>query len=291
MITHQHPHATRDRVPRRRSADGRVFGFVVLTLGVGWFLEATGMWRMGWPTLLSFVLIALGLGMLATARGGRHKWPVALGALLTVILLSNASVDLDFPGARGGVGNIVYRPISEETLRDRYDHRAGNMVLDLTRLRGLDDPEAIEVTQGAGDLFVVVPESTPVFIRAAVKGGKLRLFGEEYDGWDVTQLYESPEDLGQSAYQLDIEIGFGNIVVLAADEGVIDASGLSPNDLRTLKRLLDDDFTFTGQPSETPAEGTFGPDPTNAPDEPDSPERPEDPESPTRPTSPTLRLR
>ena len=189
----------------------------MLTFGVGWFLQTTGMWRMEWATLFSFVLIALGVGLLASARTGRHKWPIALGALLTVILLSNASINLDFPGSRGGMGDLVVRPDALTQSIATYEHRFGDVVLDLTDTPVPELTKTIVINQGFGDVVVTSWDDVPIEVVADNWIGDISIFGQP--------LHRFRPQGGPVQLRLLINVGLGDITVRHVSDPMVDLPG------------------------------------------------------------------
>ena len=209
-----------------------MFGVVLLTLGIGWFLQESGVWRMGWATLLSFVLIALGISLLATARTGHHRWLIAAGWLITAVLLSTASIDFDFPGAHGGMGDFAVRPRTLSALESRYQHRLGDVLIDLTVLPvpHPDNPVDIAAELGAGDLTVIVPGDVPIAVDAEVRLGSVTVLGSTLgDGGDFETTYTSESELGP-AYRIRLRLGLGDLRVVAFDDDGLDLSGIDGHD-------------------------------------------------------------
>src|SRR5438105_15425079 len=90
--------------PRRRSTDGQLLGLLLLGFGVAALLRESGVFLIKWEAILAGVLVALGLGLVVTARRGRRVWPVALAVAL-ILALSACSPSFHFPLLVGsGIG-------------------------------------------------------------------------------------------------------------------------------------------------------------------------------------------
>jgi hypothetical protein len=96
---------------RRRgpNAGHVVLGLILVLIGLGWLMEALGVADVPWRFLLPSALILVGLALTLGARTGRHGGLLAVGVVLTVLVLLAGAVEVlvDVPLA-GGMGT---RPI------------------------------------------------------------------------------------------------------------------------------------------------------------------------------------
>ncbi|HEV8116723.1 MAG TPA: hypothetical protein VGP53_10830, partial [Acidimicrobiales bacterium] len=117
-------------------------------------------------------------------------------------------------------------------LLDRYDHDAGQLVLDLARLPLAPGETRRTVAEvGAGELTVILPrEASVVDVRARVGAGVANVFGRERGGpgLDVTDSNTSPGDGGRLA--LDLKVGIGSIRVVPPEEATFRVSCSVPED-------------------------------------------------------------
>src|SRR5687767_7834436 len=130
----------RSRHPHRRggrdAADGQVLGVMLVVGGIGWFLQQAGLVSLSAGTVLSCLLIALGIGLVLTARRAGGIGLVVVGLVLTVVLASTSAVD---PGLlQRGAGERTFAPATASELEARYALGAGSLTLDLTRVDPAD---------------------------------------------------------------------------------------------------------------------------------------------------------
>jgi predicted membrane protein len=199
----------------RSSADARLLGGLLLVLGTGWLVREIGLVDLAWDTLLSIVLITLGLGLVATARTGRRAGFIALGIVLTVILASGSAFkvkDLD----------LGDRPMRPTILPDdgMFNRGFGDLTLDLRSLE-LTGGRTITVNSGFGDVTVIVPEGTTVDGTVNIGGGSLTVFGdEEAEGIGIDQSFGRRGDEGAPRISMEIHVGFGDVEIAEApDDG------------------------------------------------------------------------
>ena len=105
------PPAPAAPAPAGRSLGHIVLGAVLVLIGVGWLLEALDVADVPWRFLLPSVLILVGLALTLGARTGRHGGLVAVGVVLTVLVLLAGAIEVlvDVPLA-GGVGDKTHTP-------------------------------------------------------------------------------------------------------------------------------------------------------------------------------------
>jgi hypothetical protein len=90
---------------------------------------------------------------------------------------------------------------------------AGPAVLDLSHLNFEDRERDVDVRLGFGPLLVVVPDDVHVSVFAQVQGGVATLFGEESNGWDISQTATSRGKRDGGRLTLRAALTFGPLEV------------------------------------------------------------------------------
>jgi hypothetical protein len=120
-------------------------------------------------TGVSVVVLVLGLSGRAAGFSGLV---IVLLALLLVGSAAASRVDVE----SSGVGDRVWTPVPA-TGETRFEHGAGDVVLDLSRFEGsdtvLDRPQRLHVEVGAGDVRILVPEGVTAQVEARVGFGSI----------------------------------------------------------------------------------------------------------------------
>ena len=209
---HHHNRKQRNGAPRQRSADGQVFGVLLMVFGLGWLLRVAGVIELEWESLLAAVLVVLGVGMAVTARA-RGGLLMVLGILLSITLATTSSV-----GDIGYFGEVDIRPVSIAEVENNYRFFGGSFELDLSAVEFPKGETPVDVWMGGGELLVVVPYGVPVNIDAKLGGGDIRLLGDERaEGPSPRASYTDPDYEGaRRRLNLDIEGGGGEIEVRRA---------------------------------------------------------------------------
>lgn len=177
---------------------GRVLlGLLVVIIGVVWFLQVAGaITTIPWDWVLPAVLIIVGVVLLADARGPNHGGLIALGIIITIVLLTQV-------GTRYVSTEVLQRPSGEVTEHivdiaqlDNYSMLAGDLTLDL---RDLDLPPGtttLDVSVFTGKIDIRVPQDATVKLKAGTFTGVITAFGERRSGVGVTveKTYPGPSD-------------------------------------------------------------------------------------------------
>ncbi|MCU0282143.1 MAG: cell wall-active antibiotics response protein [Acidimicrobiia bacterium] len=197
-----------------------VLGAVLVLIGVGWLIEALDVADVPWRFLLPSILILVGLALTLGARTGSHGGLIAVGVVLTVLVLLAGvfEVLIDIP-LSGGVGDRTRTPTTAE---DEYRWGVGKMTLDLRRAQGLQGEE-IAASVVIGELVVIVPDDVPLVIEARAGLGEVVVLGESADGVDPSlECYGSSRDVDCSSsgevaserfLHLTLEVGLGKVEV------------------------------------------------------------------------------
>jgi hypothetical protein len=198
-----------------------VLGAILVLIGVGWLLEALDLVDVPWRFLLPSALIIVGVALVFGARTGSHGGLVAVGVVLTVLVLLAGALDVlaDIPFS-GGIGDKNHRPTA--TVQDEYRWGMGKMTLDLREADALAG-EQIEASVVLGELIVIVPPDVPLVIEGHAGLGEVIVLGEKADGvgadlaCEGTALDISCGDGGSAPsgpyLRLDLEVAMGKVEV------------------------------------------------------------------------------
>ena len=139
--------------PRDKSILGRLtFATTLLVAGTLIALNLSGVVSIGAVTVLAASLGVVAIGLLVGTLVGRSRWLIALGVLLTMILIPTAAVPDDIRwNAGAGAGDRTYRVASPDDLRPSYELGVGTLTLDLRRI-DLAEPVTVDASLGAGEL-------------------------------------------------------------------------------------------------------------------------------------------
>jgi len=164
---------------------------------------------------------ALALGIIAAMLLLGAFWGRAGGLILLGLIAGVGTAGATLAGEWGG-GHETHRPTSTTEVKDEYWLDTGELTVDLSRLTEVDalDGRTIEVGVGAGRIEVVVPEGMDVDIDARIDGpGSVQLLDEGERG-GINVEADASQDAGPNApdLTLDIQAGFGEIVVTSAQE-------------------------------------------------------------------------
>ena len=185
------------------------------------------------PMRLPLLPLAIGIVALVALvalliRGAGTGRLTACGVALVVA----AALALGLTSWSDGTGDRTVTISAANPLLDRYDHDAGQLVLDLARLPLAPGETRRTVAEvGAGELTVILPrEASVVDVRARVGAGVANVFGRERGGpgLDVTDSNTSPGDGGRLA--LDLKVGVGAIRVVPPEEATFRVSCSVPED-------------------------------------------------------------
>jgi hypothetical protein len=193
---------------------------VLVLIGVGWLLEALApRVDVPWRLLLPSVLILVGLALTLGARRGRHGGLMAVGIVLTVLVLLAGAIEVvaDVP-LSGGVGDKAHHPTTD--LQDAYRWGVGKMTLDLTDARDLAGRK-VNASVVMGELIVIVPDGVDLTVHARAGLGEVNVLGDTADGIDPSLLCAGvAPDLecgqgegGAGALRLELEVAMGKVEV------------------------------------------------------------------------------
>ncbi|HUP84035.1 MAG TPA: hypothetical protein VM143_00075 [Acidimicrobiales bacterium] len=224
----RHHHAPRRN--GRDSADGQVLGAVLVLGGIGWFVQQIGLLHLSVATMLSCLLIVLGVGLVVTARRAGGSGLILVGIALTVVLASASAVDVGV--LQKGVGERTFVPATKADLLDGYELGVGSLTLDLRAVDAADlAGRKIDVRVGVGELVVLLPQRSElaVDVRAGARAGEVDLFsstrignntnGNSNDGTNVTDWFFDADAPPAERLDLDLDVGLGTVEVVRPPSG------------------------------------------------------------------------
>ncbi|MEA3077767.1 MAG: Cell wall-active antibiotics response YvqF [Actinomycetota bacterium] len=203
---------------RRRSGDGQVLGGLLVIVGVGWLLQQSGVVDVGAEVLLSCLLIALGLGLVFTARRAGGGKLIVLGVILTVILAGSSSApkfDVRWNHDLNGIGDKTVQPLSLPENGLVRHQGIGKLQLDLRRVAPFTGEKHVVVGVNIGEVDVRLPASgPPVKVLAHAAAGDIHLPGVDQSGNDNRRTYTEPSfDGAESRLVIEADVQFGSITV------------------------------------------------------------------------------
>jgi phage shock protein PspC (stress-responsive transcriptional regulator) len=204
--------------PRPRPRDPRKAGPILFWFTLALILLAEGVLGTldlaGVPvTDSAYPALALGITALMLLVGafyGRAGGLILIGLVATVVTVG-ATVAGEYDGER-----IDQTPLTAAQVDDSYSVGSGEVVLDLSRVRDVEDLDGrdLEVHAGFGRVEVVLPDGVDVAIDARVEGpGHLAVLGGDRGGVNIEE--QSSVDGGVDAPRLDLEawVGVGEVEV------------------------------------------------------------------------------
>jgi hypothetical protein len=179
-------------------------------VGVAWIVQRSGVVELGAKTLLSSLLIALGVGMVFTARRAGGFGLVCVGIVLTVILAASSS-SIDVGNFATGVGDRTERPRNASTLRPEYHLGAGHLNLNLSDLpiTELSDgvtPVKVEMTFGQLTLTLPTDAGVGVQVIATIRAGEFKVDGQATQHGNGLKETFRTEGFDAAAKKIDISV-------------------------------------------------------------------------------------
>jgi phage shock protein PspC (stress-responsive transcriptional regulator) len=169
-----------------------------------------------WPSAGAawFLVVVAGLVLLWSSTR-RRGLLVALTSVLALLAVAAAAAVVAafawFDVSLGdGVGRQTYAPTNVAALAHGYDLGIGRLELDLTRLPS-GEPASVQAHVGIGELRIVVPRNTDVFVAAHVKAGSIDSLGRHADGRNARL-----ETGGGRTLTVVANVGAGHVEVVQA---------------------------------------------------------------------------
>jgi phage shock protein PspC (stress-responsive transcriptional regulator) len=192
---------------------------VIALAGAGAVAVALGA-AVGGGTLIAIGVIVAGLALAAAGFFGGARWMILPALVLAVPLGVVAAADLSLDG---GTGEREYRPTTVAALKPDYRLGAGEMRLDLTKLRLPEGDTPLRVSMGAGHVEVIVPRDVCVASNVDVRMGYAEVPGRADGGFDV-DYRELPASLGGNPrLVIDADMAMGAVEVLRPGEPSLDS--------------------------------------------------------------------
>ena len=190
---------------------------LVVVVSVAAFFAAAAGAALGGGAVIAGVVVALGLGLVASAfLGGGARWLVLPAVVLAAPLGLVAASGLDL---KGGMGERDYRPTDLSALRDRYKLGAGELKVDLRDLELPDGSTPLHVKVGAGHAVVYVPANVCVSSTVHVGAGYAQVLERDNGGFDVDWDNRRTAPAGVPTLALDADVGMGALEVRHSDRG------------------------------------------------------------------------
>jgi hypothetical protein len=205
--------------PRREpSRLGRVtFSFGVLAIGLLALIDVINDGRVPFAAYVATALAATGLGLVVGAWFGRARGLIAVGAVLSFLLLISSVAGRGGLDLHGSAGDVRWAPTTVAELSDNYQHSIGNVDLDLTNVNFDGVQKQVTVSIGAGDMHVKVPPKVDVVVHAKVGAGNADVFDTHWDGINNPERTITDNATDRSAatgrLTLDLHVRVGNLEV------------------------------------------------------------------------------
>lgn len=199
------PRAPRSVLP------GLTLSLAAITVGVLVALDLVDGVDIGAQAILAGALLVVGLGLLVGAWFGRSRSLIAAAIPLALVLTAVAAVDVP---VRGGVGERIVAPTSLAQVDSPYRLGMGDLRLDLRELPVAGGQVPIEASVGVGQLLVLVPADAGLEVTTHVHVGDI-VTPDDRDtgGFDTDRTYRAAPQLGSPTYDLDLQVGIGQIEV------------------------------------------------------------------------------
>ena len=187
----------------------------MVTAGAGVLAALNGATWFDAQHIVGLVLGVVGIGLVAGAFAGGGRGLIGLAiplAIAGMVLTTSPFKDFDL---RGGVGDLSPTPQALTELKPVYQHAAGNIDLDLTKLPA-GAPYSTTVSNGAGDTKVIVPATADVTFECRTGAGSASCFGRSSDGVDQDSLVGTDlgaDGAGGQKITLNVSNGVGNVEV------------------------------------------------------------------------------
>lgn len=188
--------------------DRVVIGLLIGTVGVGWFLDASGV-SVPWHLLPAATAIAAGLALLFSLLIGRGRAALIGVGIAATVLAVAVGVGVDRYAAPAG--NRLVAPIAAEwPVVTKVS--AGNVTVDLTR-HPLPEVGRMQVDVGAGEVVLILPaDAGRIGVEAWTTAGTITVDDEKAgDGIDVR--WTGSAATTPAPITVELHVGLGNIEV------------------------------------------------------------------------------
>ncbi|GAA0795758.1 PspC domain-containing protein [Spirilliplanes yamanashiensis] len=202
--------------PKERSVLGRLTFFVaVMAIGALVAVDVSGAAAVPVAGYLAAVLFVVGAGLLVGAWFGRARGLIALGIVLSVLMIP-ATLAESWRGLRGGT--ITWTPQDQASVADRYSYPFGTATLDLRSVPFATGQQLeIAAEMHLGKLIVRVPPNVDVTASVDMDAGDAQVFGQRWkfgDTRSVSEIIDNGGDgPGGGALRLNLSLNAGNVEV------------------------------------------------------------------------------
>src|SRR5687768_14343331 len=175
------------RPPRPRSPLGW-YAMGAALLGIGLLAVATNVSgaAVNLGQFFGLALGVIGIGLIIGTWWGHARMLILLGILLLPFAFAASLITVPI---EGGWGAHTFSPTAVEELRSEYRLVGGQILLDLTRIEGGDEPIAIAASVAMGEVRVLLPEDANLELDTAVGGGRLLILGDRQGGTRLQDRY------------------------------------------------------------------------------------------------------
>lgn len=180
------PSSAPQRRPRSKVGSA-TFALAVLTAGGAVLAGLNGATWFDAQHIVGLVLGVTGIGLVAGAFAGGGRGLIGLAVPLAIVGMVLTTSPFKNFDVRGGVGDLSPTPQSVAELKPLYQHAAGDIRLDLTKMPA-GAPYSTTVSNGAGDTTVIVPETADVTFECSTGAGNATCFGRSSEGVDQDAL-------------------------------------------------------------------------------------------------------
>jgi hypothetical protein len=165
-------------VPSPHPRLGRlVLSAAAVALGVLALVDLAGAAVPG-SAYLAVPLAVVGVGLVVGGWRGRARWLIALGAVLTVVLILATAAEKVSTTEQ----SVTWRPTALAQLDRTYTIGVGNAVLDLSAVDFTGTSQAVDVDVRIGNLTIIVPPTVDVRANVQVNVGNATVFGTSWSG-------------------------------------------------------------------------------------------------------------
>jgi phage shock protein PspC (stress-responsive transcriptional regulator) len=207
------PRPAKPVVPRNRTIGVATVGVALLVAGAGAVLNLDGNSWFSVQHIIGLALGVLGIGLVAGAfvRGGRGLIGLAIPLALAGMALTAVPV-LD---VQGGYGNIDATPANAAEVQPLYQHSAGNIDLNLTKLTA-DANVTTTLRNGAGNISVIVPKTADVTYSCQTTAGDVDCLTHQISGFangPLVGVNHGTDGAGGAKINLTLKDTAGNVEV------------------------------------------------------------------------------
>ena len=207
----------------------RVFAWLAVlvaipaAIAIGLITWVAGALSMSLPGLVVTAVVAAIVLVIVMAATSRRVWPIVLSL---AVLAGSFGLAAGLARWQGGVGQRTIRVPDRAAVQPSYEFAAGRFILDLSAVDLGEIPVPVAVDHHVGRLDVVLPAGAAVSSHVEIKGGEARVLGRVDRGRAVDQRVNAiPPGAPSGRVDLDVDMGFGQVVVCRAQAGVAPTDG------------------------------------------------------------------